>query len=87
MGVITLKIDNCMDCPHSLVSDIFTADSWEHEVGCFCKKTVDEKYKKEWTNATRSGVLPYRCVGSDDWYLKEYTDVPDWCPFKQEVAE
>ena len=56
-------------------------------MGCFCKKTVDEKYKKEWTNATRSGVLPYRCVGSDDWHLKEYTDVPDWCPFKQEVDE
>ena len=88
LNVITVEIKNCLDCPHSLVSDIFTADSWDHEMGCFCKKAVDEKYKKDWTNITRSGVLPYRCVGSDDWHLRKYTDVPDWCPYKQqEVIE
>ena len=60
LSVITLKIDNCMDYPHSLVSDIFTADSWEHEVGCFCKKTVDEKYKR---NGQIQLVLGYYRIG------------------------
>lgn len=49
------------------VRPIYTPDSWDHEEGCYCKLVKD--------------VNGYdKLVAGDDWHLRRYTDIPDWCP-------
>ena len=68
-------IENCLNCPYHYCESILTADSWEHETGCYCKK-VEDKSTDSWGSNGK-----HRLVGSDDWHLELYTKIPDWCPY------
>lgn len=54
-NIVTFKIDNCMKCPFHFVDKIFTDDSWNHEEGCYCKKSdnklvgADDWHLEEYT--------------------------------------
>lgn len=61
------KIENCCDCKHSHIEKIYTPDSWEHESGIFCSITK-----------TREGKD--RLVVADEWNLRKWSRIPDWCP-------
>lgn len=82
MNIATIKIDNCLNCPHHFVDRIWTADSFEHESGCFCMLVrEDDMVKKEFHRQEQ------KMVGCDDWHLERYTKVPDWCPLIKKVVE
>lgn len=67
MNSFTITITNCLDCPDHYIRPIYTPDSWDHEEGCYCKFVKD--------------VNGYdKLVAGDDWHLRRYTDIPDWCP-------
>ncbi|RHU02295.1 hypothetical protein DW711_10245 [Ruminococcus sp. AM27-16] len=66
MNTCTKIIDNCLDCNSCLVDRILTADSWDHEVGAYCKEVL------------KNGKP--RLIVSDDWDLRKWSKVPDWCP-------
>lgn len=74
-NTVTLKLENCMDCPNHFTAGILTADSFEHEVGCFCKLVKEDRPEKQHFHRQES-----KMVGCDDWHLERYTQVPDWCP-------
>lgn len=67
MNSFTIIITNCLDCPNHDVRPIYTPDSWDHEEGCYCKLVKDQKGHD-------------KLVAGDDWHLRRYTDIPDWCP-------
>ena len=66
MNTCVKIIDNCLDCNSCFVDRILTADSWDHEEGAYCKE--DLKNGKP------------RLIASDDWDLRKWSKVPDWCP-------
>ncbi len=56
-------IDNCCDCPYSYTEQIYTPDSFEHEMGVYCSKTPDkDSYNRE-----------HKLVAADDWNVRKYT--------------
>lgn len=59
-------VDNCLDCDCCSVRPIYTADSWEHEEGAYCKGVVENGNEK--------------LIVADDWDLRKYSKIPDWCP-------
>lgn len=68
MNKVTFEIDNCMDCPKHYVERILIADS-VHEDGIYCSKVEDKKsYNKT-----------HKLVASDDWDIRKYGKIPDWC--------
>ena len=69
-----LYIENCCDCPYSYKENILTADPFEHEYGVYCSKVED--------NNSYNGRN--KLVAADDWDVKKYSQVPDWCPIKCE---
>lgn len=70
-----LKIDDCcLDCSHSYTDRILTADSFEHEEGAYCRLVEDTSCDGFGKNGKD------KLIGSDDWHLRDYTKVPDWCP-------
>ena len=75
MNVVNIVINNCLNCPYHYVEGILTADSWEHETGCYCKM-VEDKDTKNWSSNGK-----HKLVASDDWHLERYTQIPDWCPY------
>lgn len=77
MSTVYLKIENCLDCPNCYTNKIFTADSFEHEVGAYCLK-VEDKSKIGFGKNGRN-----KLIGFDDWNLRAYTKVPDWCPLME----
>ncbi|MBQ8985283.1 hypothetical protein IJ076_01860 [Candidatus Saccharibacteria bacterium] len=80
---VYLEIDNCTKCPYHWTDDLLTADSFEHDIGIFCKKvTVPENE----TTITYSGRCPYKMVTADDWHPERYALVPDWCPLPTEIS-
>lgn len=74
MNIATLHIENCLDCPHCYTDRILTADSFEHEEGAYCRLAEDTSYGRFGQNGK------HKLIGSDDWHLRDYTKVPDWCP-------
>lgn len=74
MKSVTFKIENCLDCPHCYTDRILTADSFEHEVGAYCKLIEDKSYGSFGKNGA------HKMIGFDDWNLRKYTAIPDWCP-------
>lgn len=62
-----LEITNCCDCPNHIISRIYTEDSFEHEEGVYCTKIKNKNNK-------------FKLVASDDYNVKKYSHVPDWCP-------
>lgn len=59
-------IDNCLDCDKCTVKRILTSDPFDHEEEVYCT-LVKEDDKP-------------RLIGIDDWDLRKYTSIPDWCP-------
>lgn len=66
MNKYTKIIDNCLDCDRCSVRPIYTADSWEHEEGAYCKEVIENGKEK--------------LIVADDWDLRKYSKIPDWCP-------
>lgn len=66
MNKYTKIIDNCLDCDRCNVRPIYTADSWEHEEGAYCKEVIENGKEK--------------LIVADDWDLRKYSKIPDWCP-------
>lgn len=66
MNQYTKLIDNCLDCGCCSVRPIYTADSWEHEEGAYCKEVIENGKEK--------------LIVADDWDLRKYSKIPDWCP-------
>ncbi|HAU88209.1 MAG TPA: hypothetical protein DCW90_22860 [Lachnospiraceae bacterium] len=66
MNACVKVIDNCLDCNSCTVDRILTADSWDHEEGAYCKEVL------------KNGKP--RFIVSDDWDLRKWSKVPDWCP-------
>lgn len=66
MNQYTKLIDNCLDCDCCSVRPIYTADSWEHEEGAYCKEVIENGKEK--------------LIVADDWDLRKYSKIPDWCP-------
>lgn len=66
MNSYLVRVTNCLDCQDHVVLPIYTPDSWDHEEGCYCTLVKDKDKPK--------------LVAGDDWHLRKYTDIPDWCP-------
>ena len=64
---LIITINNCAQCSNHCIERIYTADSFEHEMGLYCK-------------ATPQSNKPGRLVASDDRDVTKYSDIPDWCP-------
>ena len=64
------EIDNCCDCQNHYTEKIYTPDSFEHEEGVYCSKVNDEdSYNKK-----------HKLVVADEWNVREWSQIPDWCP-------
>lgn len=59
-------IDNCLDCDNCTVKRIITPDPFSHEEVAYC-------------SLAKEGDKP-RLIGEDEWCLRKYTSIPDWCP-------
>lgn len=66
MNAYTKIIDNCLDCDCCKVRPIYTPDSWDHEEGAYCKEVIENGKEK--------------LIVADDWDLRKYSKIPDWCP-------
>ena len=66
MNTYTKIIDNCLDCDCCKVRPIYTPDSWDHEEGAYCKEVIEKGKEK--------------LIVADDWDLRKYSKIPDWCP-------
>lgn len=67
---VIFEITNCCSCPYHYKEQIYTADSWEHELGVYCSKVVDKN----------SYNHQHKLVCADDWNVEKYADIPNWCP-------
>lgn len=70
MNIVNMRIENCCDCPKSYCEKIYTPDPFEHEEGLFCSKVPD----------TNSYNRKNKMIVSDEWDVKRYATIPDWCP-------
>ena len=72
MTTITLKINNCSECPHHEVLPDPDPDDWfnDDDVKVVCKKT------KRKDNVITTACRPYN--------IKKETDIPKWCPLLKE---
>lgn len=59
-------IDNCLDCEYCETDRICSPDSFDHDEGAYCKKV--------------SNNGKHRLIAVDDWDLRKYTQIPNWCP-------
>lgn len=66
MNTYTKIIDNCLDCDCCKVRPIYTPDSWDYEEGAYCKEVIENGKEK--------------LIVADDWDLRKYSKIPDWCP-------
>lgn len=72
MNTVSFTIDNCCDCPYHYTEKIYTPDPWDHEIGVYCSQVVDKNsYNKK-----------NKLVASDDYDIRKYSKIPDWCPNK-----
>lgn len=81
MNTVTFHVENCLDCPRCYTDSIYTADSFEHEEGAYCS-VIEDKSKNGFGKNGK-----HKLIGSDDWHLRDYTKVPDWCPLLNKSGE
>lgn len=77
MNIISFGIDNCCDCPYSYTENIYTPDSFEHEEGIYCSKVDD----------TNSYNKKNKLIVADDWDIRKWSQIPDWCPLLKNEAK
>lgn len=70
MNEVCFKINNCYDCPYSYIEKIYTPDPFDHEEGIYCSKVEDEN----------SCNKKHKLIVSDDWDIRRWSQIPDWCP-------
>lgn len=71
---VQFEIDNCCDCPYHYIEHIYTPNSFEHEEGAFCSKVNNKKsYNRK-----------HKLIVADDWDVRKCSNIPDWCPVKQQ---
>lgn len=72
---VTLKIDNCLDCPHHKIVPSVIFDSWDSaDEDVVCTKVQGE-------HEYRYGLMPGRpVVVMERWKLREQATIPKWCP-------
>ena len=75
---ITKHITSCLQCEYHTIRQIYTPDSFEHEEGLYCKLVED--HTESWVRHTYGGPTYYRLVVADEWDVRRYADIPDWCP-------
>ena len=74
---ITLKIENCLDCPHHKTLPDPGADSFDamdEQVVCTLTKALPDAYP----NPYGEGFRPI--LRAERWNIREQCSVPDWCP-------
>ncbi len=77
---VMLKIATCKDCPHLDTFRYLTADSFEHTMSWFCKKTSRPKPARgDWYAVKDSSLIAYV-----DRPSEEPNNIPDWCPLRTE---
>lgn len=76
MNKVCFCIENCCDCPNSYTQRIWTADSFEHEEGIYCSKIEDMSRDGFGKNGK------HKMITFDDWDIRKYATIPDWCPLK-----
>ena len=76
---IEFEVDNCTKCPFHEKHQVYTPDSFEHEVGIYCAITDDTHDSRE--RHTYDGEIQKRLVTSDNWHPEEDAETPGWCPF------
>lgn len=70
----TLKIDNCMDCPHHLVQPDPDPNDW------FC----DDDEKVVCTQVqTKDGTNRVITCACRPYQKRAVCEIPDWCPLNQ----
>ena len=70
MNKAGIEIETCCDCPKHYQERIHTPDSFEYEEGVYCSIVEDKG----------SFNRKPRLVAGDDRTVREYCDIPDWCP-------
>lgn len=70
MNEVYFKINNCYDCPYSYIEKIYTPDPFDHEEGIYCSKVEDKN----------SCNKKHKLIVSDDWDIRRWSQIPDWCP-------
>jgi len=74
---IKIELENCCDCPHHYIEKIYTPDPFEHEEGCYCAKVEDKNsYNKR-----------HKLVVADDWDIRKWSEIPNWCPLLREIGD
>lgn len=73
MNKLIIEIDNCCDCIHSHTERIYTPDPFEHETGLYCELLKE-------ANTYPGAITNDKLIVSDEWDVKKYADIPDWCP-------
>ncbi len=88
-NIAVVKIDNCINCPHhKRITSAYTGDSFDmaDEDSICVNPATSRRSDQRGAHETVHGRMIY---GSERWWKKEYTAVPDWCPLlpKQKAAE
>ena len=81
MNKVIFEIENCLDCPHHYTKSILTADSFEHESGAYCKLVEDPSTD----GFGKNGI--HKLICTDDWNLRPYANIPNWCPLLNKDIE
>lgn len=78
-NTVTLKISNCLDCPHHKIVPAVAFDSFD---------MVDEDViclKSEGSHKSRYETHPHKAVtiSNRPWQTRKECSVPVWCPLKK----
>ena len=86
MTTALLKIDNCLDCPHSKeIQDPSSGDSFDwNDVSLCCTKTPLSRPEK----TDRGEVVPgRRIIAYERVIRRSEAAVPTWCPLAERVSK
>ncbi len=81
LKTVSLKIDNCLDCPHSKkVTSCYTGDSFDmadQDVVCTLAPG---------SHKSQDGVIKGKAITvSERWNLRKECVVPKWCPLTKKA--
>jgi hypothetical protein len=79
---VKLTINTCKDCPNLDTERFYTADSWEHVMTWFCKKT--DRAKPASTDALPV-VKDSSLIAHVERASEEPKKIPTWCPLRNEA--
>jgi len=76
---VTNEIERCGDCIHLGKKRYYTADSWEHVVSWYCKKTDRQEPPQ-----TDRQPFPKESslIGFVERPSEEPKKIPKWCPLR-----